>query len=322
MKQLTEKIRRVAAEALAHEDIEMVVGWQKGEFWWQSPPLFIEDKDAIESLIWDPFCVVNLSKYLLEELKNKKKVALFVKGCDALAVNQLLQDKRLEREQVVLYGLPCKGMVDPGKVKVKGDIGKINEVIWDGEELVISGEKGEYRQKEEECLYDKCLSCRYPNPVSYDQLLAEEVKPRGAVKERFKRVEELEKLSYDERFAYWSSHFDRCIRCFACRNVCPACNCRECLFEQVEPRWLGKAVEPSENQFYHLIRAYHVAGRCIDCGECQRVCPMNIPLQDLSRKLIKEINALFGEYDAGVDPDKPAPLITYQTDDPAGFPES
>ena len=70
-----------------------------------------------------------------------------------------------------------------------------------------------------------------------------------------------------------------------------------------------------EEKLFHIIRAYHVAGRCTDCGECSRVCPQNIPLHLLNRKFIKDINAFYGDYQAGEDPDAKPPLGTYRTDD-------
>ena len=66
---------------------------------------------------------------------------------------------------------------------------------------------------------------------------------------------------------------------------------------------------------FHIIRAFHVAGRCTDCGECSRVCPQNIPLHLLNRKFIKDINSLYGNYQAGEDTTSRAPLNDYKTDD-------
>ena len=62
-------------------------------------------------------------------------------------------------------------------------------------------------------------------------------------------VEQIEKMTPDEKYDFWSSQYERCIRCYACRNVCPACNCRECIFDQSRTGWIGKANNTSENQF-------------------------------------------------------------------------
>jgi ferredoxin len=66
---------------------------------------------------------------------------------------------------------------------------------------------------------------------------------------------------------------------------------------------------------FHLIRAYHVAGRCTDCGECSRVCPQGIPLHLLNRKLIKDINEFYGEYQAGEEIGQRHPLTDFHMDD-------
>ena len=69
-----------------------------------------------------------------------------------------------------------------------------------------------------------------------------------------------------------------------------------------------------ENMF-HIIRAFHVAGRCTDCGECTRVCPQGIPLHLLNRKFIKDINELYGEYQAGEEVGQRHPLIDFTKTD-------
>jgi formate dehydrogenase subunit beta len=127
-------------------------------------------------------------------------------------------------------------------------------------------------------------------------------------------VKEQEYLPPGEKAAYWNNEFSQCIRCYACRNICPVCTCKECIFDKKAPRWLTKSTALSENLVYHLIRAFHVAGRCVDCGECERACPMNIPLRSLNKKVEKDVMELF-DYTSGVDVDQPPPLATYQTSD-------
>jgi len=73
-------------------------------------------------------------------------------------------------------------------------------------------------------------------------------------------------------------------------------------------------VTPAEEQMFHVTRAFHLAGRCTDCGQCSRVCPQSIPLYLLNRKLIKDINTMYGEYQAGEDIDTPSPLTHFNVD--------
>jgi formate dehydrogenase (coenzyme F420) beta subunit len=322
MREYNEKLRKIASDALEKKEVTLVLGWRKKDFWWQSPVAFVEDAAQAQQLVWDEFTVNNPVKYLLDQ-DCHEKVGVFVKGCDSRGINRMLQDQRLERDRVVLYGVPCGGKTDADKLKKAFPGRRIKGVVSDGDKLVVAVDDGTESVPAEEFLLEKCQTCRHPNPVVYDRLAWEEVPVRKVKDEsRFSRVADLENKEVDDRFEYWTRQFDRCIRCFACRNVCPACNCVTCIFDQAEPRWLGKASDMADTLNYQIIRAFHVAGRCFECGECERICPAEIPLQDLNRKIIKDLNQYFGEYDAGLDPEDKPPLGIYRGEDPAGFDES
>ena len=67
------------------------------------------------------------------------------------------------------------------------------------------------------------------------------------------------------------------------------------MFDRTKPyRWNEKSVNLRENLFFHMVRAMHLAGRCINCGECERSCPMKIPLGLLNRFLAKRSRERFG----------------------------
>ncbi len=319
MEKIAVKIREKAKKALEGGEVGKIIGWKKGEFWYDSYPVFITKSNEADSLTWDSFCVSNLSKYLINELKEDKKVGVFLKGCDSLAFNQLLKDNRIDNEKVLVFGLPCLGMIDPEKVKKEGLNKGLLEIKASDDEITFITKDGEKKVLENEVYYNKCLECRYPNPVVYNELLGEEVSREVIKEDKFEYVREIESMSYDERFDYWADQFSKCIRCNACRNICPACSCEECIFDNTDAGVSSKANVDSEEQFFHIIRTYHVAGRCVDCGECSRVCPAGIPLEKLNRKIIKDISELYGEYAAGVDPSEEAPLLTYKLDDDDTF---
>lgn len=320
----TMKIRKIAEEALKSQEVAAIIGWRKQDFWWQSPVVFLESSADAQLLVWDPFSIYSPVKFLLSWQDScQQKIGVFVKGCDSRGINRLLQDKRLDRERVVVYGVPCSGKADAEKIRAAFPSKEIKNVTFAGEQLLLVVGDKEERVNAAEYLLDKCLTCRHPNPVVYDLLVWEKVPVRKEVDDsRFTRVHAVESLALEARSAYWVRQFDRCLRCVACRNICPACNCRVCIFDQAEPRWIGKANDLADTLNYHIIRAFHVAGRCFECGECERICPAGIPLQELNRKLIKDLNEFYGDYEAGLDPADQPPLGTYRGEDSAGFDES
>jgi ferredoxin len=251
------------------------------------------------------------------EFKNVPgKVGIMVKGCDSRSVVELLKENQIDRDKVLVMGVSCTGIVDREKllqvVGVSPD--EVVAVEDDGGSFLVTLKEGKQRVDKEKVLRDECLVCRYPSPVVYDILVGEAISSLPWVGGDYAMVKEQEALSSEEKAAYWNRQWGQCIRCYACRNICPVCTCSECIFDKKAPRWIGKANNVSENLVYHLIRAYHVAGRCVDCGECERACPMDIPLRSLNKKVEKDLLELF-DYVAGVDVEQRPPLTTYQVDD-------
>jgi formate dehydrogenase (coenzyme F420) beta subunit len=118
-------------------------------------------------------------------------------------------------------------------------------------------------------------------------------------------VDKVDVLPVAERFRYWMEHFERCVKCYGCRNVCPMCFCKECSLEEAD--LIQTAVLPTENPIFHLTRAVHMAGRCIDCGLCEEACPADIPLRALYKK-VADILAADTNYRPGYQPDEKSPL--------------
>jgi len=304
------------AETLFSEGkINRALGWKKGEFCYDVTPAVFADAEAMKKdFVFGDFCGANFSKYLVEETRKDGKVLVFLKPCDTYSFNQLLTEHRFDREKVYAVGIPCDGMLDINKikavvgdgvigVKTEGDTVKV-ETIYDGEKTVAKAD----------VLAERCVNCKSKKHVAYDELIGDEGEVIDSA--RFDEVARLEALTPDERFAFWQGELSRCIRCNACRDVCPACTCEKCVFDNPRSGVENKAITDSfEEKMFHIIRAFHVAGRCTDCGECSRVCPQHIPLHLLNRKFIKDINELYGDYQAGETVGSRAPLVDYTTED-------
>ena len=306
-----------AVSLLADGTVTAVLGWHKGEFDYDvTPAVFKNEADLRENFVWNDFCGANFSKYLVAKTDRLEgKMLVFLKPCDTYSFNQLLTEHRFDREKVYAVGIPCEGMVDIAKVKeICGD--GIVSVDCSGDKLAVTTlyEEQPVAVATAEVLAERCVNCKSKKHVAYDELLGEE----GEVidSNRFDEVEKLEAMTPDERFAFWQKELSRCIRCNACRDACPACTCEKCVFDNPNSGVENKAPANSfEEKMFHIIRAYHVAGRCTDCGECSRVCPQNIPLHLLNRKFIKDMNEFYGEYQAGAEVGSRAPLVDYTTED-------
>ena len=305
-----------ASELLANGTVDRVLGWKSGDFDYDvTPGLFNSAEDLEKNFVWGDFCGANFSKYLIKETgKSDSKVLVFLKPCDTYSFNQLLTEHRFDREKVYAVGVPCNGMLDVEQIKSK--VESVAAVREEGETVIVETLfDGMVALSRADLLPDRCRNCKSKKHVAYDELLGEdgEVIDSG----RFDEVEKIEKMTPDERFAFWQGELSRCIRCNACRDVCPACTCEKCVFDNPNSGVENKAAANSfEEQMFHIIRAFHVAGRCTDCGECSRVCPQHIPLHLLNRKFIKDIDAFYGEYQAGAEVGSRAPIVNYTTDDP------
>ena len=304
-----------AAALLSDGTVDRVLGWKKGEFGYDVTPGVFASADQLDSeFVWGDFCAPNLSKYIIAEArKTESKLLVFLKPCDTYSFNQLLTEHRFEREKVYAVGIPCEGMLSENKIKAKAE--GIASVTDNGDTVTIATlYDGDITVERTELLPDRCINCKSKKHVAYDELLGDEGEVIDSA--RFDEVEKIEKMTPDERFAFWQGELSRCIRCNACRDVCPACTCEKCVFDNPNSGIESKAPSDSfEEKMFHIIRAFHVAGRCTDCGECSRVCPQNIPLHLLNRKFIKDFDDLYGEYQAGEEVGSRAPLVNYDFDD-------
>lgn len=277
----SQQIREKARELLTSGAVQCVIGYERATDGVTARPLFAYEVEDVDRLIFDQTCSHNLTRYLLD--KRDKDTAVVAKPCDSRAINLLLNEKQIQRERVFVIGVACQGIV---------------ETEWN---------------HVEERLQTRCELCRQHTPVIYDFLVGEapEEEPPS---QAYPDVSQIEARPIAERRLLWEGHFSRCIRCYACRQVCPGCYCTECFVDQLDPLWVGIRIAPPENEMWHTIRAFHLAGRCIGCNECERVCPVNIPLSLLNRKLEKEVDQLFG-FQAGLSAEALPPFATFEKEE-------
>ena len=315
---MQETINR-AKELLADGTVVRVLGWRIGDLPYNPEPSYFETAEDLEAnFVYNGFCGANLSKYMIEGSKLEGKTLVFLKPCDTYSFNQLIKENRVVRDKAYIIGIGCKGKLDVEKIKAQGIKGilSIRGAEYDGpaDTLTVETLYGEKTVPYKDAMLERCHVCKGKDHMIYDELLGESTDTKDA--DRFEEVRRIEAMSPEEKFAYFQSELSRCIRCNACRNVCPACSCRKCVFDSTKFDSAQKAnVDSFEEKMFHIIRAFHVAGRCTDCGECSRVCPQGIPLHLFNRKFIKDIDEFYGEYQAGADAESKGPLTSFTFND-------
>jgi ferredoxin len=351
--QMSDDLKTVAKKLFEEGKIDLLIGYERGTLPLRTTPCFLTSAEGlvpgavgqgltdrssgpairptgtkgVEKLVWDGFCANNLAVYLprlfSREGRPKEwqppRVAVVAKGCDGRSLVGLIKEKQVPRENLLIVGVPCHGIVDLKKVEAALD-GKTpagGEIADDGT-LTIHFDGGEDIQlKREDVLFDSCRDCPYPDAPVCDIRIGEE--PAGKRGEpAFQEVAEFEAKPAQERWEQFVSEISKCIRCYACRQACPNCYCTACFAEQTQPKWMGVGTDLTEVMIYHLGRIFHQAGRCVDCGACVRACPMNVDLRLFTRKMLKDVKELFG-YEAGISLEEPPPLCTFTMEDDQSF---
>lgn len=279
-KQITEEIQELAKKAFKEEKVELFIGYEALNDDLIRPIIIFSEKE-IDRLSWNQGASLNIAVFL-RKFKDRK-VGIVANGCVGRSIVVLINEGQIKRENVIIVGIPCQGMID----KNKGE------------------------------LYENCLSCRYPSPPVYDYIASiDPLKVDGDI--LGERVQKIEALSNSEKLSYFKEQVSKCIRCYACRQACPMCYCETCFVDINSPKWLSKEASIEDNTIWNITRIYHLAGRCVECGGCSRACPESLDLMYLIGKMNRDTKRLFG-FEAGLKIGIKGSFETFNPNDPDFF---
>ena len=277
-KQIEENLKKEAAILLESGSVAVVLAYAKGLDEKHPQPFAAKNAADAANIIFNEYCNHNLARYIIRYAPGTK-IAVAVKAADSRAVVMLIAEEKFKREDLVLLGIPATGMKNQ----------KTDEII------------------------DSKTTGGLTNPVIYDILLGEEVHT-GKSSSPYDVLAQYEKMDKEARWEFWRQQFARCIRCYACRKACPMCYCDPCFIDQSKPHWAEKSPQAHGNLMYHLTRFQHLAGRCIDCGECTRACPVDIPLYLFHKKVAKDCEEMFHQAAGMKIEDKPV-MVDFKVED-------
>jgi len=362
--------------------VDAVLAVERGADLYDAVPILIEDpEDVIKASGSLHFGTLNLAKVVERYLDGAQdmKLAVTVKGCDAMTMVELMKRERVNADNVIMIGLNCGGTMPPVKSRqmmedfyevdpdsvVKEEIakGKLIVETEDGTEKEIKiddleeegfGRRTNCRRCEINIPKMADLACGnwgVIGPLAGKATFIEVCSPKGA--EVLEKAQEAGVIDLEdpipkgieirektdgamvrladkwqdkdwedktgrEIFSVLSEYmedFSRCLKCYGCREACPICYCDDCCLEANNgPDWLSDGEVPPSPMF-HLERMLHMVESCTNCGQCEEVCPGEIPLAKIWHEVNAKIKDQFG-YTKGVEEGKP-PIAYFPFPQPA-----
>lgn len=275
------QLQEKAAELLTEKKVNVVIGFGQLETGTVGA-VFITDPQQTDRLLWNEQCTENLTVYLTKkEIKKLGKPCIIVKGCDAKTLAVLEAEHQIDRENLVVIGIACSGVQEKG------------------------------------ALQSKCLACDVHHPPHCDIVFGEAV-PVESNTDRYAKLAAIESMPPVERFEYWKKEFERCIKCYACRQNCPLCYCEICVADKNRPTRIDTSATLKGNFAWNILRAFHLAGRCVGCSACTNACPAGIDLDLLNLTLAKAAEDNF-QFRSGMERNAEPLIGTFSPDDPERF---
>ncbi len=163
----------------------------------------------------------------------------------------------------------------------------------------------------------KCAACDTRETRFADEKISS-AQPPADMPDRYVAVDQILAMEPADRMAFFTAEFDRCLKCYACRQVCPMCYCERCIADKNRPQAIDTSPHRQGNFAWHIARAMHLAGRCVGCDECTRACPAGIDLRLLNLTLARTAEQQFA-YRAGMDPALDPLIGTFSLQDKEEF---
>ena len=327
-KEIETNLREVARGLLKDKKVDVIIGYKKGTLPLLSQPIIIDKEEDVDKLIWNNMCYVNLAKYLVPRVpkfvdseRGNLKVGVVSKGCVGRALIHLASENKINLDEIKIIGIPCNGVVNKQRIEMEIGEKEILEVSVSGNKVIVKGKDFEKEFHYDEYMNELCKGCKIRKPPIVSKapdLCVGECEEYAKIVDEFTDIEEFDSKTAEEKWENITEALSVCTRCYACREACPMCYCNLCFVDQNKPVWFGKTTDLPDIIVYHLIRAMHMAGRCVACGTCSLVCPMGIDLNIINRKLEKIVKERF-DFTSGLDPDILPPMVDFKMEDAQEF---
>ena len=272
--EMTKNIREICKKFLESKELDLIIAYRGGGINDTQIPYFAKQPSDAQNIEWGDRCYQNIAPYLHGL---KKKAGILAKPCDVRAIVQYITEQQINRENVFIIGVDCMGMVD---------------------------ENGKARPG--------CTDCTVRKPPVYDEYIKDE------------RVDALSGLNIAkaeaadgnlaENFEKFQKEIEKCILCYACRQACYGCYCKECFIERDMPDWQPAGIDAGTKMTFHMGRTMHLSGRCVDCGSCEASCQSGVNVRYIIKNVTRFIEELYG-YSAGMDPARKPALLTNKLND-------
>ncbi|MEJ2248175.1 MAG: 4Fe-4S dicluster domain-containing protein [Candidatus Lokiarchaeota archaeon] len=327
-KEIEQQIREISRNLLKNGEVDVILGYAKGSVPLATTPIFIKNEKDVDKLVWNNFCYINLASYLSTPFKNlinesnkDIKIGIISKGCTARALIHLSIENQVELENLKIIGIDCNGIINRRKIEKEFYDREISEVRIKDDTIIIKGKDFEEILPFDKYLNTLCKKCKVkapPQSPELSEIIVGESQQISTIEDDFEDVIDFESKSPDERWSEIKELLKDCTRCYACREACPLCYCNLCFIDQNMPSWFDKTYDLSDIIVFHMIRALHLAGRCVACGACSSVCPMGIDLNLITRKLEKIVKDRF-DFVSGLDPNTIPPMMDFKMEDKEEF---